>query len=347
MRYREIRNSFIMENTWAPTPYDEFMSSLGENQKSGRELAKFVTQNCRKWLSEIGVLEHVFYRGLKTFNTHAAGVIPIRKNRPPRDSSMYQHQAFMGIIRASGGVANRDNSAFVTSNHLTSAEYGTNYVFMPIGKYHYTWSAEWVDWTTDMDSYDLMNLLKPEVRIDRYAIGPKNGEKVLETFSNPNNYLENISKSIMVDQGLKEAWNKQHEVMVSAKYGLYILPNYYHDLVKPFLEDPGLEPKDSDENAIGIILNLATRKDQVQVLLVKDMQHLQSFIKAMSQGTHQKMYTNSTSQEREFIDKVFRKECTTLAVDILWYPLNIKNRKKWAQYFDFTPEQLAGQGAST
>lgn len=330
---------------------------LGQDQQSGYTVANFIRQHCGKWLAEIGRPNYVFYRGAKLADpVDTAKVLPIPKNRPPRDSTPIQNAAFIAMIKAAGGVANRFNSAFVTSKFSSATEYGDVYVFMPIGDFHYTWSTEWADWTRDLKSQDIIRWLKPEIRqrfkapegsYDEYSIKmlPDPLER-MRIVSNPDSFVREVDSVIVADKGLPNARLARHEVMVSAEMGLYIDHTFYSKLVEPFLEYPNLKPNlpaVPKSKAMGIVLDL-TQPDYVQTLLIKDADHLKAFGQAINDGTQQKLYTGKTNYGMEFIDSVFRKECTPLAKDILFYPLHQINRKEWRESFDITPERYAKKG---
>lgn len=266
MRYCEFKAGSLVESEVDATVKDlfyldpaanvnVFMSKLREDPQSGHALANYIRQYCGQWLSEIGDPARVFYRGaaLRT-GTETAIVFPISKNRPPRDSSAIQNTAYIAMIKAAGGVANRYNSAFVTASKPTAATFGFPYVFMPIGDFHYTWSNLWKDWTQDLRTHTIITRwIKPDIRA-RFRT-PEGSEdeysfKMLQDplarnriFSEPNSYISKVDSVIVVDTGLPQAWQTNHEVMVSAELGLYIHPEFYNDLVKPFLLNPKRKPK--------------------------------------------------------------------------------------------------------
>lgn len=126
-----------------------------ENNSEEQIIANKIKTECGPWLSESQNGRLIFYRGTKTikqFSKHAF-TTDVVQNREPRDSSPSATEAFNDAISLAGGVANRVNSVFMSSDYSTAMSYVNNssYVFVaiPIGEFHYTWSHEFLDWFTD------------------------------------------------------------------------------------------------------------------------------------------------------------------------------------------------------
>jgi hypothetical protein len=141
---------------------------------SGTALAKFISANAKPWLSVSNNGHWVVYRGMRGQND-TVFTRPIRTDRKSMDTLEVRHQAFNAVIKSVGGIANRSNSAFVTSDANFAAGYGEPYVFIPLGDFHYTWSPVYRDWTRDFTGNDLIKLMRPDAPFDE--------EKILILFS--------------------------------------------------------------------------------------------------------------------------------------------------------------------
>lgn len=355
MRFNEFTTAHIMEHSWGETSYTSFISNIEYDEQGAHSLANFIKQNCGQWLSLVGGGRAAFYRGitLLTLNNGTAAVAPIRKDRPPRDSSRIQNIAFTAMITAAGGIANRNNSAFITASRKAAMAFGNPYVFMPLGDFHYTWSTIWKDWTAELPPMVIIEFLKPEIKqqfktdttspsayAQVYSMGmvPNELDRAA-IFSNPNNYIDEIKLIIKSEAGLKEAWKAKHEVMVAAEAGLYINPEFYSDFVEKFLLDDKLVPKKSGHKAMGIVLDI-TDTDSVRMLLINSAEELKNFGSAVNADQHQSLYTNKTQKNNNEMNFV-EARAIPLAKNILFYPLNSKTRIEWINVFHLTPEQYA------
>ena len=164
-----------------------------------KKIAQLVEKYSGSWLHEIGGKQEMFYRGIGSMTKEQASkdaVVSQRVNmsrNEPSDERLHQF-LIKNINDCSNGkaVANRHNSAFVTSNRLQARGYGIIYVALPMGEYHYTWHKKYRDMVavekeTDND-------------FDR----------------------EEFCKGLVIDQDIKEAHASQHEVMVHANSILLI-----------------------------------------------------------------------------------------------------------------------------
>lgn len=176
--------------------------------------ADFLRKDAAPWFKAIGNPKKKVYRGTSSLPTGTEfAVKAIRKDRKPRDVSRKWTQLLNARIAKIGGIANRTNSAFVTSSWHQAAVYGSPFVFVPLGEFHYTWSPEWHDWA-GIASFELAWPFS------------------LNTKLLPKNWL---SKEIKVDTGLSQAIARKGEIMISAEKAAYINPHVYNHIVEYFL----------------------------------------------------------------------------------------------------------------
>lgn len=137
-----------------------------------QKLADFIKTNCEPWLKTVG--NTMFYRGTKTLGERFgdyAYITDVREDRNPRDSSLAATEVFNDAIQKAGGVANRNNSVFITSEYDTAHSYvnNTKYVFvvLPLGEFNYTWSGELQDWFADaIQKAKILNYVDRKAAVD-------------------------------------------------------------------------------------------------------------------------------------------------------------------------------------
>lgn len=118
-----------------------------KNMEMGRRIANFIKKNAQPWLSQVNPTKFVLYRGLTHHADKAAFIQAMPADRRPRDTDSVRHRAFNAMIKAAGGYANRSNAIFAIRTDDKASSYGEVYVVVPLGKFRYTYSPEWDDWT--------------------------------------------------------------------------------------------------------------------------------------------------------------------------------------------------------
>jgi hypothetical protein len=231
-----------------------------ELSKEIDELVMFIKRHCQPWLKQSG--NRMVYRGTEAKTSAPAFVKPVRKDRKPRDSTQAQHEFMNKIISICGGVANRSNSAFVTGDSFVTG-YGDIYVVFPVGDFHYTWSKKVYDFYDfdwgeyykldelkvkykpiydkiisyyNMDDYKNSEeeiLKKYKKQIDNafahemYLITRRSPESIQWSLDNYD--LDKIKKHklFICDQGLEQAIESEHEIMVACDQLLYIKSDFF------------------------------------------------------------------------------------------------------------------------
>ena len=193
-----------------------------ENMEMGRRIADFIKKNAKPWLSQVNPATFVLYRGLD-YSIKPAFLQSSPKNRKPVDTSRSHHQMYNAMIAAVGGKANRSNSIFGTRDFEVALSYGTPYVIIPLGKFSYTYSPQWKDWTfvkLGLPTYNWLWRFDPA--------RPKRPDA---------DDIEKLKKYIRVDRGLKLLRNS--EIMISAPRVLHIDYTIFEYLVRPHLAKKG------------------------------------------------------------------------------------------------------------
>lgn len=138
----------IIEGVYDPT---DFFGKKQDNLEQivlnkATQLATYIKQNCKEWLAESQKGKKYVYRGYLNEPANLAFLKKVRQTRRPKDSGRKQHKVMDFMIQACGKTANRTNSVFTTSNGDMATDYGTVYVTIPVGKFHYTWHKDLDDW---------------------------------------------------------------------------------------------------------------------------------------------------------------------------------------------------------
>lgn len=175
-----------------------------------KKIKELIEKYSSKWVREIGNIDDAFFRGIGSMTAkeavnYAAVSQSVNKTRTePSDEKLHQF-LIKTINDCSDGkaVANRHNSAFITSNRLQARGYGIIYVAMPMGDYHYTWHKDHRD----------MVAVEKEMNND---------------FDE-----DKFCKGLVIDKGLQAAHSAGHEVMVHANSMLLIHAPAY-DLFKDY-----------------------------------------------------------------------------------------------------------------
>ena len=250
MRYKEFTESERQK-----TPQRLIPDVPQDEEAIAEKLATYIKQHAKKWLSLSNNGELVVYRGTRSSPPPASGprkpepyfIKDTKIDRPPRDTALDVHLAYNAMIKAVGGIANRNNSIFVSGNKPTAQAYGVTYVLIPLGEFHWTWSPEWDDWTFDVRTDNLGKLLRPDLVTKQtqdlgkflsgeYDNSTDRGGEIIN-YTDPNNYNRRVLKDkILVDKDMHKAIQSGHEIMINASSGMYIDPDIYQKVI-PLLQE--------------------------------------------------------------------------------------------------------------
>lgn len=200
------------------------------------ELYNFIDKKCQPWIEATRLADPI-YRGITgVMSETGAFVQNVRTNRQPKDSTPALHDAFNILLNHVGSYANRTNSLFVSGSFEAAKEFGKVYIVMPVGKFSFTWSPYYDDWTRQFNFSEIHNLLKPDafpkeamynVQIHRDTLHPKFNEVI----SNKENFRDDEPEgTILVDRDLQRAISSGHEILLRCKSALFIDPEVYQKL---------------------------------------------------------------------------------------------------------------------
>lgn len=192
---------------------------------SAEKVRDFIMTNCQPWMKATKNGEMIVFRGGAYLGE--IFIKDTREDRKPKDSSLKKHEAFNDILKVAGSPANRSNSMFVTGSYGEAFEFGRPYVCFPIGEFNYAWSPVWRDWTRQLHSRQIKELLlKPEVADsidDLYTLW--------QVIKDPNNFdMKKVHEAIVVNSRLHEAIKVEHEIMIQCKSALYVRHNIVSDI---------------------------------------------------------------------------------------------------------------------
>lgn len=176
-------------------------------------ICESLNQHCRPWLEEIDYnLNVAAWRGSsKTIPKYEMSTL-----RTDRISHMDQEdQLSWNIsIKKAGKIANRTNSFFVVGSREAASHFGKPYVFIPLGRFHYTWSpvaADAAQWMSSAPDDELAALRAHTLTL------PFKGD----------------------DGSIKQALSATREVMVysDSKSGFMFNPDIYDDIARIYHEE--------------------------------------------------------------------------------------------------------------
>lgn len=188
------------------------------------EYVSIVQRDCGPWLKATRNLEYQGYHySGKNFAKSGLTKIKTKTDRKPRDSSSKLHYFMNSMIEEKGLVANRSNSIFVVGGS-SNYDYGNyRYSFLPIGKFNFTWSPKYSDWTNDLSDYI------SDVDYKKY-------KRDKETYWDK--HIKEVKSNIRGDdRTLLEALGSDHEVMIHPVGGEgYMLMDNYSNILQYLLK---------------------------------------------------------------------------------------------------------------
>ena len=257
-------HQFVAENRFDPKyigrPTDD-MEELAARVKT------YIDKNCQPWLRKSG--GRIVYRGMGVLSL-TAFTRAVRSRRKPVDSGATTHRLMNMMIQQVGGVANRSNSAFVTSDYHEAGSYGSAYIAMPVGNFNYTWSPVWTDWQQAFDEDDawediidykkLRKLFTPQQwaqqhreYLDRFRWAEYNKREFVQdathrmfheilNTSSPTTTIQyidpgQVKKLIVVDKNLSQAIEHKCEIMIHCEKMLYIDEDFLQQVSEEYYDN--------------------------------------------------------------------------------------------------------------
>lgn len=231
----------------AVDPYEPVSYDAGGNDSTITRTVAFMHEHCQPWLNAVP-LDTPVYRG--THTTNKVFVRAVRPDRDPRDSNWDVHDLYNKLIEMVGGVANRTNSAFVTSSTVSANIYGNVRVAIPAGNFNYTWSPVWSDWFVNLGKSRAMlaKIMYANERNDMRRLFASMNSDFSEHVGRYNEYETEferilydtnsydplaVKSTIRADDSIKSAIASGNEIMLKCNAILYVDPHFYFDYIVP------------------------------------------------------------------------------------------------------------------
>jgi hypothetical protein len=114
-------------------------------------IAELIKHHCAPFLSY--QMDKPFYRGTRQYIESALTQFDTPVGRKPKDLPRAAHEYCDAWFLRHFGHRYRSNAVFTTGNKPTAAQYGTPYIFIPIGHFDICWSTSVEDLYNTVDSY--------------------------------------------------------------------------------------------------------------------------------------------------------------------------------------------------
>lgn len=239
---------------------------------NSESIADKIEKDCQPWIQKVNPTNFV-YRGMKIKDPEHIQIINTRKDRKPKDSSWNKHHLLNILIENAGLSANRNNSAFVTSQSKMARKFGTVFIFYPIGDFNYTWSPYNSDFFQTLELFgnvlsitkenfeDIKQILLKKLNFSKFEKPPYEWENynVIKSEVNFETFLQTVQENLGTnyilnyfdisdyhlnkwfrgdDGSLKNAVDSGHEIMIECeKY--YIIRSSYKEFLKEEFEKRG------------------------------------------------------------------------------------------------------------
>lgn len=232
-----------------------FLDYLGEaiSTEKLRQVHELIAKDCQPWLSASGGMP--VYRGMSNIE-RAAKRVPnieskvyhgiVRKDRRPRDSSVWLHNALNEYFIKKTGTPLRTVSLFVAPKQTTTKLYGSVFAIYPKGSFDYAWSPHIADPTMLFNDSNMHHELKGEskktlalldkffkedgvINVDKSAhFANEQGRYSVALSNQYDNHFERLVKKFIettdlweINQGLSTILNDKkysnHELMINCK----------------------------------------------------------------------------------------------------------------------------------
>lgn len=114
-------------------------------------------KDCKPFLKEIKDANKLIYRGVKAdFFDYKKYKSHIKTGRYPMDTPGELHDLLNDLFRKKFKWAVRDGVS-VTGNEGTSWNYGTGYIFLPVGNYKFVWSSRISDLFSELEDENMLD----------------------------------------------------------------------------------------------------------------------------------------------------------------------------------------------
>ena len=130
---------------------NEFLIENWLNIENEDDIADLIKQNCAPFLSH--KMMKPFYRGIRQFPDSKIAEFVAPVGRKPKDLPLAAHTYCDAWFLKNFGHRYRSNAVFTSGNQPIAMQYGTPYIFLPIGNFEICWSTSVEDLFNTVDSY--------------------------------------------------------------------------------------------------------------------------------------------------------------------------------------------------
>jgi len=142
--------------------------TIGNSTYTDRDVLSFnkawatIQKECKQFLKEVDLKKHpnnLLFRGSGNRGNWFMG--QPRRDRYPKDTPDYWHEAFNEVFKDKFGWYARSEGLFTTGNYSTAKSYGGKvYIIFPAGRYKYVWSSVITDLYREIED-DGLEHIKP------------------------------------------------------------------------------------------------------------------------------------------------------------------------------------------
>lgn len=208
MRYLKLYEYFMFQNMELTYNYEQiFRDRFKENDFDDNDfetIKVILEKDCKEFLDELkSKNQKPLFRGVKNKDDVDKGIYikNSRSDRRTKDSNPIISDKFNDKFEEVLGVKLRSEGVFVTKNPNTATDYGTAYMFFPIGKYRYFVNKEINDLYSNIsDNFSTENNIKIgwEFRYNRPNINSVFHSESKGTFSyNDKIYSNSLEETII------------------------------------------------------------------------------------------------------------------------------------------------------
>lgn len=187
------------------------------SKKKYEEVLDTLARDCAPFLKET---DKIYYRGMGGVSYELIQKFHARKDRKPKDMPLAYHNELDKIFQKYFGWKARTEGVFASGRRTMVSQYGSVFIFMPIGKFRYVFSPD------IRDLYMHLNDMSPETA------------KLYDFDFNDNKLsredkigLDELVRTNYEDKGLK-GLDDGIEVMFDCPNGYYLVDDAMVNLIK-------------------------------------------------------------------------------------------------------------------
>lgn len=199
---------WVNEN-WFSELIDFSYKDKGYTDDDFNNIVKILEEDCSEFLTELRSSDkNLLFRGCRNVDDVDNGIWQKQSesDRFPKDTSKDISSTFNKYFKQKLGVELRKVGTFASKSPEIAADYGTPYIFFPIGKYKYYWSYYTEDLFTDIQYQDWYH--KSDEDIEKkwdllYGENTENGEWTYNDVGYGNDIISASNKARLNNDELK------------------------------------------------------------------------------------------------------------------------------------------------